>query len=56
MGMVAACLFGLGMGIALERAQGWLELKQASPMPRFSYLAAKTVTCAAFALITVVRC
>ena len=53
MGVVSACLFGIGMGISLERAQGWLELKQASPMPRFSYLAAKTLTCAAFALITV---
>ena len=42
MGVVSACLFGIGMGIALERAQGWLELKQASPMPRFAYLAAKT--------------
>lgn len=23
MGVVGACLFGLGMGVALERAQGW---------------------------------
>lgn len=53
MGVVSACLFGIGMGIALERAQGWLELKQASPMPRFAYLAAKTISCAAFALIIV---
>ena len=53
MGVVSACLFGIGMGIALERAQGWLELKQASPMPRFAYLAAKTISCAAFALVIV---
>ncbi|HEX5236803.1 MAG TPA: ABC transporter permease [Silvibacterium sp.] len=52
-GMVGAALFGLGAGIAMERAQGWLELKQASPMPRFAYLIAKTVACAAIALITV---
>jgi ABC-2 type transport system permease protein len=52
-GMVGASLFGLGAGIAAERAQGWLELKQASPMPRMAYLAAKTVSCAAFALIIV---
>lgn len=37
----------------MERAQGWLELKQASPMPRIAYLVAKTITCAAIALITV---
>ncbi|HVT97868.1 MAG TPA: ABC transporter permease [Acidobacteriaceae bacterium] len=53
MGVVSACLFGIGMGIALERAQGWLELKQASPMPRFAYLAAKTLSCMAFALVIV---
>jgi len=53
MGVVSACLFGIGMGIALERAQGWLELKQASPMPRLAYLTAKTISCAAFALVIV---
>jgi ABC-2 type transport system permease protein len=52
-GMFGSALFGLGAGVALERAQGWLELKQASPMPRIAYLVAKTVTCAAIAMITV---
>lgn len=52
-GMFGAALFGLGAGVALERAQGWLELKQASPMPRIVYLTAKTITCAAIAMITV---
>jgi ABC-2 type transport system permease protein len=51
--MFGAALFGLGAGVAMERAQGWLELKQASPMPRFAYLFAKTATCAAIAMITV---
>ncbi|MGC2300984.1 MAG: ABC transporter permease [Acidobacteriaceae bacterium] len=53
MGVVSACLFGIGMGIAMERAYGWLEVKQASPMPRFAYLAAKVITCAAFSLVIV---
>ncbi|OYV47813.1 MAG: hypothetical protein B7X10_04020, partial [Burkholderiales bacterium 21-58-4] len=35
---------------ALERAQGWLEVKQASPMPRILYLGAKVMGCAAFLL------
>jgi ABC-2 type transport system permease protein len=52
-GMVGASLFGLGAGIAMERMQGWLELKQASPMPRFAYLAAKTISCASFAMVIV---
>ncbi len=50
-GLGSACLFGIGLGIAMERAQGWLELKWASPMPRLAYLAAKMVSSAAFALI-----
>jgi ABC-2 type transport system permease protein len=54
MGVVSACLFGIGVGIALERTQGWLELKQASPMPRIAYLGAKLVSCATFSLIIVV--
>ncbi len=53
MGVVSACLFGIGMAIALERAQGWLEVKQASPMPRILYLGAKVMGCAAFSIIIV---
>lgn len=53
-GAVSSCLFGMGMGIALERAQGWLELKQASPLPRMAYIGAKTVSCTFFGLATVV--
>ena len=50
MGIVSSCLFGIGMGIAMERAQGWLDLKLASPMPRLAYLTAKIVGCATIAL------
>ncbi|HEX4037256.1 MAG TPA: ABC transporter permease [Acidobacteriaceae bacterium] len=53
MGVVSACLFGIGMGISMERAQGWLDLKQASPMPRLAYLMAKVLSCAAFSLVIV---
>jgi ABC-2 type transport system permease protein len=53
MGVVSACLFGIGMSIALERAQGWLEVKQASPMPRILYLGAKVMGCAAFSIVIV---
>jgi ABC-2 type transport system permease protein len=51
MGIVSACLFGIGATLAMERSQGWLDLKRASPMPRFALLGAKVVTCAAFGLI-----
>ncbi len=51
MGVVSACLFGIGLVLAMERAQGWLDLKRASPMPRCAYIGAKVASCAAFALI-----
>lgn len=54
MGGLTACLFGIGVGLSMERALGWMELKQASPMPRAAYLGAKLVSCAAFALIIIV--
>jgi ABC-2 type transport system permease protein len=54
MGVVSACLFGIGLALAMERAQGWLDLKRASPMPRFAYLGAKVVSCAAFGVIIAV--
>jgi ABC-2 type transport system permease protein len=52
-GMVGAALFGIGVGLASERAAGWLELKRSSPMPPMAYLFAKCVTSAAFGLIIV---
>ena len=52
-GMIGAALFGIGVGLATERAAGWLELKRASPMPPMAYLVAKLVTAIAFGLIIV---
>jgi ABC-2 type transport system permease protein len=52
-GMIAAALFNLGAGISAERAQGWLEVKQASPMPRLAYLVAKVLTCMGFGVVIV---
>jgi ABC-2 type transport system permease protein len=50
-GLMGASLFGVGAGMAAERAAGWLELKRASPMPPLAYLVAKAATAVAFALI-----
>jgi ABC-2 type transport system permease protein len=52
-GLIGAALFGIGVGLANERAAGWLEVKQASPMPPMAYLVAKCVTAIAFGLIIV---
>jgi ABC-2 type transport system permease protein len=48
-GVVGAALGGLGIGIAMERGQGWLLVKRASPMPPWAYFAAKVVMSMLFA-------
>ena len=50
-GVVGSSLFGIGVGLAMERQVGWLDLKRASPMPPLAYLAAKCVTAMAFGVI-----
>jgi ABC-2 type transport system permease protein len=52
-GLVGAALFGIGVGLAGERAAGWLELKRASPMPPMAYLFAKCITAVAFGIMIV---
>ncbi|HWW24153.1 MAG TPA: ABC transporter permease [Edaphobacter sp.] len=52
-GLIGAALFGIGVGLAGERAMGWLEVKRASPMPPMAYLFAKSMGAIAFGLIIV---
>jgi len=52
-GLVGAALFGIGVGLAGERAAGWLEVKRASPMPPAAYLFAKCMGAIVFGLIIV---
>jgi ABC-2 type transport system permease protein len=52
-GLIGAALFGIGVGMASERAAGWLELKRASPMPVTAYLFAKCASAVVFGLIIV---
>ncbi len=40
-GVIGVSLFGFGVGVAVERGQGWMLLKRASPMPAGAYFAAK---------------
>jgi ABC-2 type transport system permease protein len=47
-GVMGAALFGFGVGVAMERGLGWLQVKRASPMPPFAYFVAKVVTSMAF--------
>jgi ABC-2 type transport system permease protein len=52
-GVIGAALFGIGVGLAGERAAGWLEVKRASPMPPAAYLFAKCMGAIVFGLIIV---
>jgi ABC-2 type transport system permease protein len=52
-GVMGAALFGFGVGFAMERGLGWLQLKRASPMPPYAYFAAKVVTSMVFSAIIV---
>jgi ABC-2 type transport system permease protein len=52
-GLIGAALFGIGVGLAGERAAGWLEVKRASPMPPMAYLFAKCMGAVVFGLIIV---
>lgn len=52
-GVMGASLFGFGVSVAVERGMGWVELKQASPMPPSAYFAAKLGACLLFSAIIV---
>jgi ABC-2 type transport system permease protein len=47
-GVIGAALSAFGAGIALERGQGWLQLKHATPMPLYAYFIAKLFASAIF--------
>jgi ABC-2 type transport system permease protein len=40
-GVIGASLFGFGVSVAVERGQGWLQVKRATPMPLSAWFAAK---------------
>lgn len=52
-GVIGATLFGFGLSIAVERGQGWMLVKRASPMPPMAYFSAKVATSVAFSAVVV---
>jgi ABC-2 type transport system permease protein len=48
-GVIGVALFGFGVAVAIERGQGWMLLKRASPMPPMAFFVAKLFMCAVFA-------
>jgi ABC-2 type transport system permease protein len=52
-GVIGSALFGFGVGVAVERGQGWMTLKRATPMPPFAYFFAKLAMATIFAAVIV---
>jgi ABC-2 type transport system permease protein len=52
-GSLGAAIFGIGVGVAMDRTAGWMELKQASPMPPLAYVLSKCAMAVVFSLIIV---
>ncbi len=50
-GVMAVALFGFGVSLALERGQGWLQVKRASPMPPMAYFTAKLFSAVVFSTV-----
>ena len=52
-GVIGASLFSFGVGLAVERAQGWMRLKRASPMPASVTVLATLANALVFAAVVV---
>jgi len=52
-GVMGATLYAFGVGVAVERGLGWLEVKRASPMPPAAYFVAKGVVSLTFGALVV---
>ena len=52
-GVMGAALFGFGVFVAVERGQGWLEVKRTTPMPIAALFVAKLAMAMIFSAIIV---
>ena len=52
-GSLGAAIFGIGVGVALDRSAGWLDLKRASPMPTFAYILSRCGMAVVFSCLIV---
>ena len=52
-GVIGIALFSLGVGVAVERGQGWLAVKRASPMPISAYFVGKFAMTTMFSALLV---
>jgi len=54
LGVMAPALFGFGVGIAVERGEGWLRLKRVAPVSPFVPLLARALMAMMFAFLVFV--
>lgn len=50
-GMMGISFFGFGVGVAVERGQGWMLFKRATPMPTPAYFAGKLAMVLLFGVV-----
>lgn len=53
-GVIGVSLFGFGVYIAVERGQGWLQVKRTTPMPISAYFVAKMIMAMLFSAIILI--
>ena len=53
-GIIGPALFAFGVGIAIERNQGWFDLKSVSPMPISALILARIVVAMLFGVIIII--
>jgi len=54
-GVMSVSMFGFGVGVAVERGQGWMLQKRATPMPPLAYFTAKLAMAMLFSLMIVIE-
>jgi ABC-2 type transport system permease protein len=52
-GVMNTALFAFGVGVAVERGQGWMLFKRSTPMPPFAHFAGKLAMSVLFSLVMV---
>lgn len=53
-GVIGPALFSFGAGLAVERGQGWLDIKDASPMPASAQVVSRLFVSMGFSIIVLV--
>lgn len=53
-GVIGPALFSFGAGLAVERGQGWLDIKDASPMPASAQIVSRLLVSMAFSVMILI--